>query len=97
MQKKFVCTSNPGFIPKQALSLSLVSGYTPAVRDQFFLLDDTSALSLAQGTFANAPLTGSVFRSFGVQRWMQSGSRKAARSCYLFPESLAALRALPTI
>ena len=48
------------------LSLGLASGYTPALGDKFFLLDGTTPGLLVQGTFANAPLTGSVFSSGGV-------------------------------
>ena len=47
------------------LSLTLASGYTPAVGDKFFLLDETG-LSVVAGSFANAPLTGSLFTVNGV-------------------------------
>ena len=49
------------------LSLTLASGYTPAVGDKFFLLDTVGTVpTLVSGTFANAPTNGSQFTAGGT-------------------------------
>lgn len=48
------------------LSLSLASGYSPAAGTKFYLLDETGTAAAVLGTFANAPLNGSLFTQNGV-------------------------------
>jgi autotransporter-associated beta strand protein/T5SS/PEP-CTERM-associated repeat protein len=52
-------------LDSSTLSLTLSTGYQPALGDKFYLLD-TGGRTSVEGTFANAPMTGSLLTEDGV-------------------------------